>query len=83
MRIIIGDVTIFVDKKDSNHYEVEVANSLSRKKLVLLTLEEKANGIFVETNHQFSSQSCIHVSSHEGRIQCLECNLHNLDHHMK
>ena len=25
------NLTIFIDKKDSNHYEVEVANSLSRK----------------------------------------------------
>lgn len=80
---MIGDLTIFIDKKDPNYYEVEVANSLSRKKLAMLAIEKKANGIFVETNHQFSSQSCIHILSHDKHIQCSKCNLHNQDHRMK
>ncbi|MEI4616386.1 hypothetical protein [Bacillus cereus] len=77
MRIMIGDLTIFIDKKDSNRYEVEVANSLSRKKLAMLTIKKKANGIFMETNHQLSSQSGIHILSHDKHIQCSKCNLYN------
>lgn len=56
MRIMIGNLHVFVNKKSSNCCEVEIASSQSRKKLGMLILEEKAPGVFILTNHQFFEQ---------------------------
>lgn len=57
MRIMIGNLHIFVDKKSSDCCKLEIANSQSRKKIGTLTLEEKAPGVFISTNHQFFERS--------------------------